>query len=187
MAELLVEYPDLIEAEDGTTYFARACAAQASENSWHGWIEFEPVGGGKPIRSPRETTQPNLVDARYWATGVTAVYLEGALHRALNPLVRKPAPPPREPAFDGPAPELGTPAPGTDAVLNPFSVYQKGEALLRRQLSAFSSWHLVNIVRAYGIHVDSPQGHDPNALPASVLIEAIVQAARKQAGSAIAE
>lgn len=187
VAEVLVEYPDLIKGDDGRTYTARACGVQASENSWHGWIEFEPIGGGEPLRSPRETTQPNLVDARYWATGLTPVYLEGALRRALHPLVLKPAPPLREPAFDGPAPEPTTPDPSTDAVLNPFSVYQKGETLLRRQLSAFSSWHLVNIVRAYGIPVTAEGGQDPERLPSSVLIEAIVQAARKQARNPVAK
>ena len=36
-----------------------------------------------PVQSPRETTQPNLTDLNYWATGLTPVYLEGALARAL--------------------------------------------------------------------------------------------------------
>jgi hypothetical protein len=70
---------------------------------WQGWIEFEPVDGGAPIRSPRETTQPNRTDTQYWATGLTVVYLEGALCRALNPLTLRPHPP-RRPSFDEPAP-----------------------------------------------------------------------------------
>ena len=44
------------------------------------------------------------------------------------------------------------------AVLDPFSVYQKGEALLRRQLSALAGWHLVNIIRKYEL-----SGEDPDA------------------------
>jgi hypothetical protein len=31
----------------------------------------------------RLATQPNLTDLEYWATGSTAVYLEGALERTL--------------------------------------------------------------------------------------------------------
>jgi len=31
---------------------------------------------------------------------------------------------------------------------DPFSVYEKGEVILRQQLSALSSWHLVNIILA---------------------------------------
>jgi hypothetical protein len=185
VAEVLVEYPDLITSEEGMTYSARACAAQTSENSWQGWIEFEPVDGGAPLRSPRETTQPNRTDAHYWATGLTPVYLEGALRRALHPLVRKPVPPRPDPAFDGPLPEPLAPESvpaATEAVLNPFSVYQKGEALLRRQLSALSSWHLVNIVRAYSIPTET---RDPNGLPTAALIDAIVEAARRQAGTTV--
>ena len=34
-----------------------------------------PCAGGQPLRSPRETTQPKLSDAPYWATGQTAIYL----------------------------------------------------------------------------------------------------------------
>jgi hypothetical protein len=34
-------------------------------------------------------------------------------------------------------------------VLNPFSVFRKGERQLRAQLGALAQWHLVNIVRAY--------------------------------------
>jgi hypothetical protein len=52
---------------------------------WEGWIEFEPSDGGAAIRTPRETTQPNLKDLEYWATGLTEAYLEGALVRALDP------------------------------------------------------------------------------------------------------
>lgn len=184
MAEVLIEYPDLIEGEDGKTYSARACAVQVSGNSWHGWIEFIPSGGGEPLRSPRETTQPNRTDAHYWATGLTPVYLEGALRRALHPLVLKPPAPLSDPAFDGPAQEPILPSPGTESVLNPFSVYQKGESLLRRQLSAMSSWHLANIVRAYGVPI---QGRDPNRQSASELIEAIVEAARRQAGTTVSK
>jgi hypothetical protein len=184
VAEVLVEYPDPIQSEEGTTYLARACAVQVSANSWHGWVEFEPVDGGAPARTPRETTQPNRADAHYWATGLTNVYLEGALRRALNPLLRKPAAPVREPLFDGPAPEMMSEPPGGDAILNPFSIYLKGEALLRRQLAALSAWHLVNIVRAYRIPVE---GRDPNRMAAPELIEAIAAAARRRAEPSMAE
>jgi hypothetical protein len=151
---------------------------------WQGWIEFEPVGGGAPIRTPRETTQPNRVDAHYWATGLTPVYLEGALHRALHPLtLRRPAPP-KPPAFDEPAPQSVPPTPASDAILNPFSVYQKGETLLRRQLAALSPWHLVNIISSYGL---STEGADPLRMTASELIDVIVEGARRRARQTVAE
>jgi hypothetical protein len=147
----------------------------ADDGRWQGWIEFVPVDGGSAIRSGRETTQPNRVDVQYWATGLTPVYLEGALHRALNPL-RAPAPPLiPPPVFDEPAALYETPS-ESESILNPFSVYRKGEALLRSQLTALSAWHLVNIIRAHDL---SELGVDAlNQMPADVLVELIVEQVR---------
>jgi len=151
MAEVFVEFTDPLEAEDGTRYIARACGGPADNNAlWQGWIEFIPTTGGEVLRTGRETTQPNRQDAMYWATGLTGVYLEGALTRALHPLERIPPEPNPQPVYDGPAPEPGPPT-AVDAVMNPFSVFRKGEATLRAQLGALAQWHLVNIVRAYGL------------------------------------
>lgn len=177
MGHVLVEFPELIRDETGRVYRARACGVETESRLWHGWIEFEPTDGGETIRSGRETTQPNEVDTRYWASGLTTVYLEGALHRALHPpLPRTPASP-RPSTFDGPADPRDVAPPAAEAVLNPFSVIDKGETLLRRQLGALSAWHLVNIVRAYQI----PTGEtDPLEMPASSLVEAIVADARRR-------
>jgi hypothetical protein len=115
------------------------------------------------------------VDAEYWATGLTPIYLEGALHRALNPL-RPPAPPNiPPPVFDEPAATF-EPAPDTESILNPFSVYRKGETLLRRQLSALSAWHLVNIIRAHELSELSLD--ELNQMPENVLVELIIDEVR---------
>src|SRR5918993_4582932 len=84
MAEVLTQFADPVAGPDGHAYRAQACGGPMPDGVWEGWIEFAPVGGGTPLRSPRETTQPNRKDAVYWATGLTAIYLEGALDRALN-------------------------------------------------------------------------------------------------------
>ena len=153
MAEVLLEYPDVVTSESGINYRARACGTEAG-GTWQGWIEFVPVGDGEVIRSSRETTQPNRQDTLYWATGLTPVYLEGALRRALRPVARRVAPHPEPPYFDEPAEPFSEMSNGTEAVLDPFSVYLKGEALLRRQLSALAGWHLVNIIRKYELSTD---------------------------------
>ena len=175
MAEVIHDY-GLVRATDGSVYHVRACGSEMDESRWQGWLEFNPIVGGEPLRSARETTQPNRTDLVYWATGVTAVYLEGALHRALNPLVRPVAPPEDPPAFDGPAPAaVQNPIP-PNSVLNPFSVYRKGETLLRDQLHALSAWHLVNIILAHRlseIPVEQLQ-----QMPTSELIELIVASVR---------
>ena len=121
----------------------------------------------------------------YWATGLTAVYLEGALDRALKPQVRRGRSTPK-PAFDEPAPdvieEVVAPGqldvPGPDAVLDPFAVYRRGEVSLRSQLAALAAWHLVNIVVAYDLS-DEPMA-ELERRPASSLVELIVAGVRER-------
>ena len=184
MAEVLVEFSDSVADSDGITYTARACGAENGGGRWQGWIEFIPHDNGEPIRSGRETTQPNRTDTVYWATGLTAVYLQGALERALKPLVRPIARAIAPPAHSQPAPDSVL-APAPESILNPFSVYRKGESLLRRQLGAFSVWHLVNIVRAHEL---STLGTDElNQMSSPELIDLIVSAVRARSNEMIAK
>ena len=179
MAETLLRYQQPVAGPDGTLYEARACGSPMPGGTWQGWIEFVPLDGGEPVRSGRETTQPNRVDTAYWATGVSPVYLEGALKRALagpTEIVLEHVPPP---LFSGPAaPTSVTTQPGTTAVLDPFSVFEKGEPLLRKQLGALSAWHLVNIIVAYEL---SDAGAPAlSTLPAAALIDTIISGVRKE-------
>jgi len=105
MAEVLAQFDEPVVTREGRRYHAQACGAAAPNGLWDGWIEFIPLDAGSPVRSPRETIQPNRVDAAYWATGLTTVFLEGALDRALNPLVLS-TPATAQPAFDAPAPDF---------------------------------------------------------------------------------
>jgi hypothetical protein len=73
-----------IASETGFDYRACACGREREDGLWDGWIEFEPPDERPVLRSPRETTQPNLTDLEYWASGLSQVYLEGALKRALE-------------------------------------------------------------------------------------------------------
>jgi hypothetical protein len=172
MAEVLARFSHRIR-NGATAFDAQACGAPMSDGRWTAWIEFIPVDGGQPLRSPRETTQPNRTDAKYWATGLTPVYLEGALQRAQNPLVRKRVEP-AAPAFQQPAQDLvdADEPPPADAILDPVAIYQKSEGLLRQQLGALSNWHLVNIIRAYGLSEEP--GPVLNQLSAPALIARIV-------------
>jgi hypothetical protein len=181
VAEVLVQFAEPVVDDDGRAYTARACGAEMADGRWQGWVEFLPADGKEPVRSGRETTQPNRVDAEYWATGLTPVYLEGALRRALNPVRLPPAPVIAPPVFDRPAAPIATdedlPVP-SESILNPFSVYRKGETLLRSQLAALSKRHLVNITQAHDL-----SDLDPDALsqlPSSALIEIIVAGVRGQ-------
>jgi hypothetical protein len=166
MAEVLARFSHSI-VSDAAAYFAQACGAPMSDGRWEGWVEFIPLTGGELLRSPQETTQPNRIDAEYWATGLTPVYLQGALRRAQAPQVRRRI----ETAAEAVVPPMSGP------VLNPVSIYQKGERMLRQQLGALSSWHLVNIIQAYGLS-DEPNAV-LNRLPSSALIVRIVGACRR--------
>ena len=179
MAEVFVEFNDPVSTKDGAEYLARACGAETDHGRWQGWLEFVPLDGGEVIRSGRETTQPNRIDTEYWATGLTPVFLEGSLERALNPIVRAERQPVPPPAHDGPAPDFAAPRPAGESILNPFSVYRKGEALLRNQLLAFSAWHLVNIIRAYELSPVDPAVLQQMAQP--TLVDTIVTAVRARA------
>lgn len=104
MSEILIDFERPVIHTDGTSYRARACGRRRDDDHWEGWIEFVPDDGSPVLRSERETTQPNYTDAEYWATGLTPVYLEGALHRTLEPRRAVHTPPPGKPAYEGPAP-----------------------------------------------------------------------------------
>jgi hypothetical protein len=175
-AETLVEYPSSLIGTDGKMYLARACGRIRSDGLWEGWIEFEREDGDVAVRTMRETTQPNRTDLAYWASGLTAVYLEGAFRRATEgpPVVVVPEPEP--PVFEGPAPHA-IPV-KVDGVLDPFDAYKSGEDALRARLGALASWHLRNIVLAHAIMADGPELH---RMTKRQLVERIVTAARRAA------
>jgi hypothetical protein len=116
-------------------------------------------------------------------SGLTPAYPKGALHQALTPLPPRAHPPKFKPAYDGPAPYFAEPdlplVKAHDGILNPFSVYQKGERRLRDQLSALSVWHLANIAEAYEL-VD--QGVDPTLFSQPELVELIVSTIKRRKG-----
>src|SRR5436190_7356957 len=178
MAETLQQYSGIIVADDRSEYEARACGAAMPDGLWQAWIEFVPVGDGPPLRSPRETTQPNRADAVYWASGLSRIYLEGALGRARAKPIEVPVTQKPPPICDAPKPSPSSPADGVapSSVLDPFSVYEKGEALLRQELSAMSCWHLVNIVLDYELSGETAEALNRQSAP--TLINLIVSAVR---------
>lgn len=156
MAEVLVKFTEPVRSRDGHVYDAQATGSVAEDGLWQGWIEFTPVHGGESIRTGRETEQPNLADLQYWAQGLTMIYLEGALARALGePAIQPQATTGAQPKFNGPsAPHSAPRVISSRPILNPFLVYAEGPDLLRQQLNALSRDQLVNIVRWYDLPVD---------------------------------
>jgi hypothetical protein len=121
MAEVLVVFDTPIWKADRQAYTAQVCGRSLRKGPWEGWIEFFPVDIGPPIRTSRETVQPSHSDLTYWAQGLTLVYLEGALDRALallKPRHRR-TKMPAAPAFAGPASLLSKADPGQGREINP--------------------------------------------------------------------
>ncbi len=80
--ETLHEYAVHFQDEGGTLYTVRAHGDWRDDGMWEGWLEFQPVAGGTPRRTGRETTQPNRDALIYWASGLEPIYFEGAFERA---------------------------------------------------------------------------------------------------------
>ena len=169
MAEILVQFTERIAAEDGTSYLPRACGGIADDGLWEGWIEF--VSPSRALRSPRETEQPNRDALVYWAEGLTVAYLEGALDRALAPrTVAVSAGEPASSISSRPAARRSG-AVTAHAILDPFTAYAEGEELLRGQLRALSRDHVVNIIKAYELPVDTHK-----SMSHAALIDGVVSA-----------
>jgi hypothetical protein len=194
MARVLHAFRQEVALAD-TVYRARACGRQRYDGLWEGWIEFEPDDGSVPLRTARETTQPTLATLEYWAAGLTPVYLEGALSRAID-AERDIVPPevPETPAYDAPSPSRTSrqaqpvgdiaaaaarpdaPTP-SEAVLDPFSIYAKsGEEVLRERLAALGARHLRTIVRAYALAPEAEAAIE--AMTEAELIAVIVTVVR---------
>jgi len=154
MPEVLVRFTEAVRGPDGVEYAAHVCGGIADDGLWEAWIEF--VAPGAPLlRTGRETEQPNRAALMYWAEGLTATYLEGALRRALDARIVVPRRATTEESFfPSPArpPSASQPI-RTHSVLDPFATYAQGEGILRQQLSALSRYHLLTLIDAYQLDV----------------------------------
>jgi hypothetical protein len=191
MPEVFTEFEATIRDETGREYVARACGRECNDGHWEGWLEFVPLDGGVVVRSVRETTQPNRVDTEYWATGLTPIYLEGALRRALKPVEIVERVLDARPVYEGPAPDR--PMVSVSAarifrsrpVLNPFEVYQQGESILRGQLNALDAPRLRDIIRGYALTADDTASL--MRLSAAELTDMIIAAVRRRPERAAGE
>lgn len=157
MAEVILSFTFDVRGPDGVVYHPRVCGRERTDGLWEGWIEFEARDGVTVLRTGRETTQPNRRDLDYWAGGITAAYLDGALLRLMRPAPALPGPSHERPAYDAPAPnwsaaEVDTvQRPVARAVLDPFLVYAEGDDVLRQQLTALDAGQLRNVIVAHGL------------------------------------
>jgi len=157
MAEALASFANPVGDQLGS-YYARAVGRLAPDNMWEGWIEFVPVDGGSDVLvSGIESRQPEHQHLVYWATGLTHVYLEGALSRARKPhTVRVPVI--DEPISDRPAARrvvVERVIPKPEPVLDPFEIGERNLDILRQELKALNRPRLLNIISAFDLAGDT--------------------------------
>jgi hypothetical protein len=179
MSETLLTFSQPVSDGSGT-YVVRAVGRQAPDRMWEGWLEFLPVNReGDAIIGSVESRQPEHEHLVYWATGLTPIYLEGALHRARAPLnvrVRAEGPP----LSDAPAAKLrrtATEHPRPEAVLDPFEIGARNLDLLRQELTALNRARLLNIIEAHDLN---PAREDIAWMSTTQLIHFIVVAVDTQ-------
>ena len=80
---VLMQLSQTVSDERGT-FHARAMARERNDGTWEGWLEFVPPekDGSRRYATPIETRQHDRVTLERWASGLTAVYADGALARA---------------------------------------------------------------------------------------------------------
>jgi hypothetical protein len=160
----------------GTRYRVSAEGEPRADGRWEGWLAFQPLPSGTPLRTGRETTQPDRVELEYWASGLEPVYLEGALDRALrhaDPEGSGGAHPRAEPER-----AAAPPAIPPRAVLDPFVVSRQGEDVLRAELGALDESHQRSIIEAYGLGGEPDQ--DLRLLDREALTAMIIAGVRRR-------
>jgi len=188
MARVVAVFDPPLRLTNGRGYTAQACGRERDDGRWEGWLEFVPDDGSVVLRSQRETTQRGLADLEYWSGGLTPVYLQGALDRALTPPPAVDHQPQVAAVYDEPAPRSSVVAPitlgettpvsaETEPALDPFTVYADGEDELARQLATLSPKELRTIVVAYNLAYSVS---DLDALTVPELIAWIVGAVRER-------
>lgn len=176
MAEVLVTFDDPVV--DGTgEYQARAIGRLAEDGMWEGWLEFIPIDGRTDVVvGGVESRQPEHEHLAYWATGLTPVFLEGALHRARSPVVvrvkRIEVPISSAPAVRRVTRSRVVP-PGPEPVLDPFEIASHNHDQLRQSLGALNRPRLLNIIAAYDLNA---AGEDLTWMSDAQLVHFIVTA-----------
>jgi hypothetical protein len=155
MAEVLATFDEAIFDSSGE-YRARAVGRKADDGMWEGWLEFIPVDGtGNVTVGGVESRQPARDHLVYWATGLTPVFLEGALDRARRPVTVRvrtvELPASQAPTIRHVAVSRVLP-PEPEAVLDPFDIGARNIDQLRQELGALNRPRLLNIIAAFDLN-----------------------------------
>lgn len=180
MAEVLVTFDETVRDTLGE-YQARAVGRLGDDGMWEGWLEFIPVDGSTEVLvGGVESRQPEREHLEYWATGLAPVFLEGALHRARQPVTVR-VRTVELPFSEAPARRDVTVSrvmpPAPEPVLDPFEIGSRNLDILRQELHALNRPRLLNIIAAYNLN---PRGEDISWMSDLQLIHFIVVAVEAQ-------
>jgi hypothetical protein len=156
MAEVLRSFEETIHHASGS-YHPRVIGREADDGMWEGWLEFVPLekDGRHVVVSAVESRQPAREHLEYWAQGLSSIYAEGSLSRALHPITVR-ARAVEVPASDAPAARVVTvPAGGARPILDPFDVGARSLDVLAQELGALGRGRLLNIIAAYHMNSSS--------------------------------
>ena len=84
MDTLFQQFERPIADNSGDTFLVFVQGRSRPHDTWEGWLVFERQRDARRFSTPVETTQPDANAILYWASGLTDVYLQGALERALS-------------------------------------------------------------------------------------------------------
>ena len=175
MAEVLASFSTPVTDEFGS-YYPRAVGRLAPDGMWEGWIEFVSTDGGSDVLVTRvESRQPERQHLAYWATGLSQVYMEGALNRARNPVTVR-VPVVDEPISDQPAPRrvvVERVIPKPEPVLDPFEIGERNIDILRQELTALNRPRLINIITAFDLARDVDTTQMTDAQLAGFIVAAV--------------
>jgi hypothetical protein len=189
MEQVIHTYVAQILDSAGQRYQVEALADERPGSTWEGRLRFTPLDGDGPVlETGRETTQSNLGDLEYWASGLEPVFLEGALERAWRHVddgdgsgsgsgeerAEASAPGSGEAAA---APVQRRAEASTRPVLDPSAVFEQGEHVLRSELGALDTLHLQAILTDYAL--DEPGRRAEGVSARGDLIERIVEGVRR--------
>ena len=162
MAEMLRSFDEPIYHSSGA-YRPRVVGRYAPDKMWEGWLEFVPADGGDVVVSAVESRQPERSHLEYWAQGLTPVYAEGSLERALHPITVRTRVV-EKPVSESPARRMITvPYSGPRPILDPYEVGERSLDILTQELGALGRARLLHIIAAYSMAspaVDTTQMND---------------------------
>jgi hypothetical protein len=83
MRDIIRELPNTV-CDDRGAFHVSVVASEAEDRRWEAWLEFvdSERGTSEVYATPIETRQHDRAAVERWASGVTQVYVEGALTRA---------------------------------------------------------------------------------------------------------